>query len=396
MLNCPNCHTLLERVKGKGCVYLSCLQCGGRSATVALLRGKLERQTVNSLWIQAVQEVFPKKKLCPECSQSMSEVPVDCDAGVQLIDVCTRCQTVWFDNGEYDKFPKLPEKKSEYSDLPEKARIALATYKVEQISRRAEQAETWDSSPDEWWHWILGILGVAVEQGRGLSKIPYMIWSLAGIITAVSFIAFSDLSTAVMNLGLIPAQCGRYFGGTFISSVFLHGDIFHLISNMYFFLIFGDDVEEFMGKVKFLVLMFCAAIVGGFTHCLLDLDSQTPCIGASGAISGIIAYYALAFPKAKISLLFWIFLYPRWIKLSAFWLFIIWVGLQLMGVVEQASGLSNVSALAHIGGALTGVVFWLLTEDGESHDKPKKPKTPKNTKMKKVKKDTGGYRKSAW
>lgn len=393
MLNCPNCQSLLERIKGKGVVYLNCSQCGGRTATVALLRNKLERKIVNSLWMQAREEVFPKKKLCPECSQPMSEVPVDCEAGVQLIDVCTRCQTVWFDNGEYDKFPKLPEKKSQYSDLPEQARIALATHKVEQISRRAEEDAAWDNSPDEWWHWILGVLGMPIEQGRTLTKIPYMTWSLAAMIVAISFISFSDLHTAVMNLGLIPAQCGRYFGGTFISSVFLHADIFHLVSNMYFFLIFGDDVEEFMGKGKFLLLMFSAAIVGGITHCLLDLDSHTPCIGASGAISGVIAYYALAFPKAKISLLLWFYVYFRWIKLSAFWLFIIWVGLQLMGVVEQASGLSNVSALAHIGGALTGIAFWFMTKDGESHDKSKKSKKNKKTK---VQKGTGGYRKSAW
>ncbi len=387
MQNCPNCQSILERVKGKGCVYLSCPQCGGRSATVALLRNKLERKTVNSLWLQAREDVFPKKKLCLECGQLTSEVPVEHEHGVQLIDVCTRCQTVWFDNGEYDKFPKLPEKKNEYSDLPQEARVALATYKVEQISKRAEQADAWDNSPDEWWHWILGILGMPIEQGKALTKISYMTWSLAVMIVAVSFIAFTDLYAVVMNLGLIPAQCGRYLGGTFISSVFLHADIFHLISNMYFFLVFGDDVEEFMGRGKFLLLIFSAAIVGGIAHCLLDLDSQTPCVGASGAISGIMAYYALAFPKAKVSILLWFYMYFRWVKISAFWLFMIWVGLQLFGVVEQASGLSNVSAMAHIGGAFTGVVFWFMTKDGEKRKavKKKKPST-----------STGGYRKNAW
>lgn len=366
MLKCPSCQSDLEQFKGRSCIYFNCPTCHGRSATVSLLRKKVSRQTVNSLWLTAKSGEAPLKRLCPDCKQLMSEVMVVTENGDQLIDVCVRCQFVWFDSCEYDKFPLLPEKQTEYSGLSQEARECLAFIKTEQIAEQAKDDCGSESTPDEWWHWIPGLLGMPIEHGIGLSKLPLMTWSLVGLIVFVSLCSFSNLYAVVNQFGLIPVEFGRYCGGTLISSFFIHGSLMHLIGNMYFLLIFGDDVEDYLGKRKFLLLLFVSALVGGFMHILIDPSSTTPCIGASGGISGIITFYGLAFPKMKVSFLIRVYLQFRWIKVSAFWLFVIWGVLQLSGLVDQVNGLSNVSAMAHIGGALSGWFFFWMTSKKSS------------------------------
>ena len=126
---------------------------------------------------------------------------------------------------------------------------------------------------------------------------------------------------------------------------------------MYFFLVFGDNVEDILGKKRFLILLFAAAFVGDIVHIMGDIHSITPCVGASGGISGVLAFYALKFPHANLGL----FVRHRWICLPANVIFFIWIVLQLICVYKQLHGFSNVSALAHLGGACVGFIFWFVT-----------------------------------
>jgi membrane associated rhomboid family serine protease len=130
---------------------------------------------------------------------------------------------------------------------------------------------------------------------------------------------------------------------------------------MYFFLIFGDNVEDVLGKWRFLALLLAADLAGNLLHILGAASSTIPCVGASGGISGIIAYYALKFPHARLGFLFRFYLLFKWVHMPAYAMFILWVGLQFVGTFMQLSGFSNVSALAHLGGAVMGLVFWVLT-----------------------------------
>ncbi len=379
MSTCPDCQGSLLQTKSRNGVYSCCQGCGGRSATVALLRRKLERPIVNSLWQKALNGSFPKHKQCFGCGTMMSEVSVDCDDGFQLIDVCTHCHTVWFDSGEYEKFPKLPEPKNEYTGMSMKAREAIANMKIERINAQAEAEKCWDGEPEEWWQWILAFFGMPIEHDRSSIKIPYLTWLFALLVIVISVASFSNLQAITGEFGLIPAELSRYSGLTFITSIFLHADYVHLLSNMYFFIIFGDDVEESLGWFTFIMLLFSAAVAGGLAHCLVDPRAQIPCIGASGAISGVMAYYALQFPKNKIGLMLILFRYAMsgkpwiYVKISAVWMFIIWVGLQIFGVSNQIAGISNVSAVAHVGGASVGICFWLIKKYMNSESM-----TPKN------------------
>lgn len=149
-----------------------------------------------------------------------------------------------------------------------------------------------------------------------------------------------------------------------LSAFFLHGGILHLVGNMYFLWVFGDNVEDYLGKLRYTLLLVAATFMGAVAHWAMNPEKLIPCVGASGGISGVIVFYALQFPRARIAIappiispivaLFWL------IRLKVGWALLIWIGMQGLLLFLQASGLSNISAAAHLGGALVGAIFWKL------------------------------------
>ena len=148
----------------------------------------------------------------------------------------------------------------------------------------------------------------------------------------------------------------------------------HLVGNLYFFLLFGAEVEDFIGWWRFLVLVFLSTSVGDVFHILGNMHSEGPLIGASGGISGVMAFYAFQFPKARIRfLIFPVFVvmfllgYSRWwFRLPAWTAFGLWFLDQLLVARAQMHGFTNVAGLAHIGGVITGFVLWQVWRKRES------------------------------
>jgi membrane associated rhomboid family serine protease len=182
---------------------------------------------------------------------------------------------------------------------------------------------------------------------------------VAAVLALVFAATYGHLLQAAEQFGLIPAQAARYGGLTLLSCFFLHGGLGHLIANTYFLLVFGDNVEDCLGRWKYVVLLVVATLVGSLLHVLGDLRDQLPCVGASGGISGVITFYALAFPKARLGIMIRYWFVWRWLYLPAWAAFICWLLLQLLLVYFQVAGLSNVSALGHLGGASVGLAAWL-------------------------------------
>jgi membrane associated rhomboid family serine protease len=189
---------------------------------------------------------------------------------------------------------------------------------------------------------------------------PVVTWFLAAVIITASVHSFFHLHEAVQLFGLIPAQATRMHGLTFITSFFLHAGIIHLVGNMYFLLVFGDDVENFLRPLRYIALIAIAALVGDLIHIALDPTSTTPCIGASGGIAGVITFYALSFPQAKIGFLWRYLFYFHWIRLPAWFVLVLWILFQIIGAYEQKIGISSVSSFAHLGGAAVGLAAWAL------------------------------------
>jgi membrane associated rhomboid family serine protease len=291
----------------------------------------------------------------------MAEVPVD--ENRLFIDVCTRCQFVWFDAGEEESIPKIPRTPSWEETVPPETRQRLAILEVERI-RAARELESSDGMPDVWWQWIPGLLGLPIEHGANICRSrPWVTWTLGALIVVVGLATSGDLSAAIEQYGLVPAQAGRLGGLTFVSSFFLHGGVAHLLGNVYFLLIFGDNVEDWLGWKRFLLLIFGASVLGNFAHILADPSSTVPCVGASGGISGILAFYALKFPNVRLKMLFRYLVVIHWLSISARAAFFVWIALQLFGVYAQIAGFSNLSALAHLGGASAGLICYMFYRD---------------------------------
>lgn len=273
-----------------------------------------------------------------------------------MIDVCKACTFVWFDPAEYDAMPRcVPSAGTSEQELPPEARRLLA---MEQIKDRREQARLDKTAPDEWWKIVPALLGMPVEFDYKRIRIyPVASWLIAAMIFVISIMAFVDLQNVVDSLGLIPAEWSRMCGLTFLTSFFIHGDLFHVLGNLYFLLVFGDNVEEHLGSAKYVLLLLLATFFGGLVHILANPASTTPCIGASGGISALLAYYALQFPNERVGFLFWF----RWVRFPVLGYVAFWIVLQVAGT---QIGDSNVAHEAHLGGAAAGLACWLMQKNG--------------------------------
>jgi len=138
--------------------------------------------------------------------------------------------------------------------------------------------------------------------------------------------------------------------GSILTSMFLHGGVLHLLGNMWFLWIFGDNVEEMLGRVRYVLFYFLAGSIGAVAQCYILPSSLTPMIGASGAVAGILGGYVMLFPRAKIVTHLWLPIIGPEIHLPA-WVFL---GLWFLGQFMLPIN-SGVAWMAHVGGFLAGV-----------------------------------------
>lgn len=286
------------------------------------------------------------------------------------LEICRLCEFVWFDAKAYESFPAgaaaatvaaSAQDVPATRELPEDARLILATEQSRLIAERARQQSHGDP-PDAWWKYVAAFFGMPVRDGEEqLDRPPWATWGLVLLTCYISSIAFFDLEHWVALFGLIPAQAQRDWGLTFITSFFIHGGIVHLVGNMYFLLLFGDNVEETIGVGRYLLLIFTATAAGGAVHAAFDPHRTAPLIGASGGIAGVMAFYACQFPRVRLKFLagwFWFGLY-RWVTVPTWGFFAFWIALQGLGAMQQVAGFSNVSSLGHLGGVAVGALFYL-------------------------------------
>ena len=144
------------------------------------------------------------------------------------------------------------------------------------------------------------------------------------------------------------------FSLTIFSSMFLHGGLIHLAGNMLYLWIFGNNVEDYLGHIKFAGFYLISGFLAAFIHTLTDLDSLVPMIGASGAIAGVLGAYLVLFPRANISTLFIFIIFFKIIKVPAVLILGLWFLIQL---VNAGTAGGSVAWYAHVGGFLSGVIF---------------------------------------
>jgi membrane associated rhomboid family serine protease len=153
---------------------------------------------------------------------------------------------------------------------------------------------------------------------------------------------------------------------TLFTSMFLHGGFFHLGFNMLYLWIFGNNIEDVLGPVRFILFYLAAGLFAHAMHIAADPGSIIPTIGASGAISGVMGAYLILFPQARVMTLLWIFIFIQFLYVPAYFIIIYWFALQLLrGFLSLDKGLGGgVAWFAHIGGFLGGIFLIFLMEGG--------------------------------
>ncbi len=208
------------------------------------------------------------------------------------------------------------------------------------------------------------------------SKFPFVTWILIGINALIFLFELSlperALDQLVMTYGLVPANLNLFQPTgvilhpqslvSFFTHMFLHGGWFHLISNLWILFIFGDNVEDRMGRGRYLLFYLMGGLIAGLAQVLIDPASPTPAVGASGAIAGILGAYFMMFPRARVLTLIPIFFFPWFVEIPALFYLGFWFLSQLFSGISSLSlvdhTIGGVAWWAHIGGFLFGIMFY--------------------------------------
>lgn len=195
---------------------------------------------------------------------------------------------------------------------------------------------------------------------------PYVTWALIALNVAV-FLAYWPFMQNEMQLayfydewGLVPAYVteGHDLHGL-LTSMFLHGGWMHLLGNMLFLWIFGDNMEDEMGPMRFLLFYLASGFAAAGLQILADPYSQIPMVGASGAIAGVMGGYLLLFPKARVDIFVFFIIFIRIFPVRAWLMLGLWFGMQIFGGISTPSEEGGVAFWAHAGGFVAGLLLAL-------------------------------------
>ncbi len=189
-----------------------------------------------------------------------------------------------------------------------------------------------------------------------------------------------NLGQSICQLGAIPGELlGRVAEGTLIpigsnlacrvgdapawytviTSVFLHGGWFHLIGNMWFLWVFGNNIEDVMGPARFIAFYLACGILAAMAQILTQPSSPVPMVGASGAISGVMGGYLVLYPRVRVHMLVFLGFFVTTVAVPAYFMLLYWAFLQLLGGLPRlgAEAGGGVAFFAHLGGFVAGVAL---------------------------------------
>ena len=172
----------------------------------------------------------------------------------------------------------------------------------------------------------------------------------------------------IANYGLIP---DRLHASALVTSMFLHGGWMHIIGNMWFLWIFGDNVEDVMGHGKYLLFYLLCGVAAGLTQVMFNPYSRLPMVGASGAIAGVMGAYLIKFPQSRIVTVVFIFIFLTRIEVPAVLMLLYWFFIQLfsgVGTIGYSQANQGGTAFfAHIGGFIAGMILVKLMGTREKY-----------------------------
>ncbi|MDQ3780424.1 MAG: rhomboid family intramembrane serine protease [Chloroflexota bacterium] len=216
------------------------------------------------------------------------------------------------------------------------------------------------------------------DEHNGRLLTPYVNYTLIAINIVVFLYQLllpePELLEFIFRWGAIPAEISQgqdLFG--LVSSMFLHGGWLHIAGNMLFLWVFGDNVEDTMGHVSYLLFYLLTGLAAGLAQVVIDSGSQIPLVGASGAISGVLGAYIMLFPHGRIRTLVFlgffitVVLIPAWVQIGLWIVLQFFNGFASLGVRTEEGG--GVAYWAHIGGFIAGMGLVWLFRDKDAVDR---------------------------
>lgn len=365
-MKCPVCSYRLRQVKSKNVVVDVCTHCSGvwfdSGELQVFLRELVKRPDIapkktnlfEPLEVRRIDRSAAEIRLCPKCELVMKTINYAYDSNV-FIDKCPQCEGIWTDGGEVRQLAGHLKEDPRASVIGQD--IVRHHEHVKELGEWADLAGAFSGPMAFIWLFMPRII-IPLGDDNEREKFPAITLSIIILCTAVFlYQAFGvhDLQGFVDRYGFVPQN---FWSIGLMTSKFLHGGWIHLIGNMYFLWIFGDNVEERLGYWGYLIFYLAGGIAASILHALFYMHSDIPSIGASGAISAVMGAYLFFFPKIKLKL-FCIF---RVVSIPVYLYLGIWFVFQLLYSILTLSNLaiSNVGWFAHIGGFIFGMAVALF------------------------------------
>ena len=205
---------------------------------------------------------------------------------------------------------------------------------------------------------------------------PFVTRFLIVLNLAIFFLEYAldpqSLKLLVHQFGVVPYHLAAFLGGSsrysllavvlpFFTSMFLHGSWMHVIGNMWFLYIFGDNVEDYLGHFKYLVFYLLTGLIAMVTQVAVNLHSTVPTLGASGAIAGVLGAYFILYPRARVltwifELIFLVVWVPAWVILGYWFVFNFLSGTETALAIHRQN-MGGVAFWAHVGGFVSGALL---------------------------------------
>lgn len=202
---------------------------------------------------------------------------------------------------------------------------------------------------------------------------PYVTWFLIALNLVIylfeSTLDPQSLRLLIHQFAVVPYHLSVFLGGSprysagqvflpFLTSLFLHGSWMHVIGNMWFLFIFGDNVEDYLGHFKYLIFYLVCGFIAMAAQVLVSLHSTVPALGASGAIAGVLGAYFVVYPRARVLTWFFVFVLwvPAWVILG-YWFVLNFLSGTATVLQVQSQNMGGVAFWAHVGGFLSGMLL---------------------------------------
>jgi len=347
---CPECRQVLKVVEEKAFSALLCGSCGGVFYPKGEFYKHLQLVKTRPMKELAAGDAGERSRApvqaeelsaaCPGCGAPMRRQTYGFELNVML--ECARCGGIWARPGQIERVALYLRRPKSFGELPDEVldRYAKGLLDEEEQKQAFEEAKKIGTSEPSFLACFFQL--VPVSDADDLGRWPLATYGLV----ALNVLLFIFARSLFDEMAMVPAQIRRGFRlYTLITHQFAHAGVMHLLPNMLFLCAFGDRVEDRFGPWRLLGLYLILGVVAGLAHVFMDSSSLVRCVGASGAISGIMGLYLVLFPAGMLR----VTLFARAVRVPAIFYLLLWFGMQVL-----LPGGGRVAVAAHLGGFLAG------------------------------------------